>query len=77
MDDLLDIGQSVTIGDDIPATITAVCVRGISGNRAVTYEVCWWDDRDRKEQWLPLNEITPAPARSPRLTLGFVMRGDD
>ena len=61
------IGVSVRIADDIPAVITAVCVR--SGT-SVTYECVWWDGRNRKCEWLTTDEIE-ADDESEEMTIGF------
>lgn len=60
--EMFAIGSKVTIDGDIPATITAVEIRGIAG--LVTYQCCWWDQRTRKSEWVTAAEIQPGTERT-------------
>jgi hypothetical protein len=64
-------GQSVMVGDDIHATILGVCIRACNH---VTYEVEWWDGRDRKVEWLEESSIGSILAED--LPIGFKVRND-
>lgn len=69
-DDLLDvieIGSFVTLDKDIPATVTAISIR--SKAHAVSYECTWWDERNRKTEWVTPEEVQPRDAN--RRTLRF------
>ena len=44
----------VTIADDIDATVHAFTVRGTV---VTSYEVVWWDGRDRHEEWVSAAEV--------------------
>jgi hypothetical protein len=51
------IGSEIVIDGDIPAVITAFEVRGMVG--LITYQCTWWDERNRKSEWLTESEIKP------------------
>ena len=58
---LLAIGTKVRIDGDIPATIRAVT---IYSEHWVKYLCVYWDERNRREEWLSPDEFTPKePAR--------------
>ena len=59
------VGSAVFIGKDIPAMITAVCIR----DSGVTYETVWWDGRTRKQEWLQADEISDE--KVPSMQIGF------
>jgi len=59
-------GLPVFVGGDVPATITAVCVRACG----VTYEVAWWSGTGRQCQWVEAHEVT-AKAGVPTTAVGF------
>lgn len=66
--EVYEIGTAVLIDGDIPATITALNIRGLE--HRVTYEVMWWDERTRKTEWLDPFEIK---AKDPKTrVLNFV-----
>lgn len=48
------IGTHVIIDGDIPATIRAVTVYSPAW---IKYLCVWWDERNRKEEWLTEDEI--------------------
>ena len=68
---LFEVGQAVLLCGDIPATITAITIRGPEGNRMVQYEVAWWSGSDRKEAWISPSEFTPIEPKIPMLKVGF------
>ena len=51
---VIPISTSVLIGDDIPARVSAVCVRK---NGHITYECVWWNGRTHECQWLESFEL--------------------
>lgn len=60
MNDLIKIypiGSAVLIDGDIPATIIAFEVRGTVA--LITYQCCWWGERDRKTEWPTESEVKP------------------
>lgn len=48
------IGTQVTIDGDIPAVIRGVTIYSPAW---VKYLCVWWDERQRKEEWLTEDEI--------------------
>jgi hypothetical protein len=48
------IGTQVIIDGDIPATIRAVTIYSDSW---IKYLCVWWDERNRKEEWLTADEM--------------------
>ena len=54
---VLEIGSKVLLDGEIPATVTAINVRGVE--HRLTYEVTWWDERTRKSEWVDPFEIEP------------------
>jgi hypothetical protein len=52
---VLEVGSKVILDGDIPATVTALNIRGIE--HRLTYEVTWWDERTRKSEWVDPFEI--------------------
>ena len=62
-------GTPVAIGPDgcTPATVLAVTITG--AERAVTYQVSWWDGSDRETAWLSSHEVHTEPADH---TVGFI-----
>jgi hypothetical protein len=59
---VLEIGSQVLIDGDIPATITAINIRGLE--HRLTYEVTWWDERTRRTEWLDPFEIKPGEVKT-------------
>jgi hypothetical protein len=55
--DVIEIDTLVVLGEDIPARITALEVRG--SEHLLTYEVRWWDGQARKTEWVTPREIKP------------------
>lgn len=53
--EVLEIGSKVLLDGDIPATITSINIRGME--HRLTYEVTWWDERQRKSEWVDPFEI--------------------
>jgi hypothetical protein len=47
-------GATVTIGDEIEALVTQVCIRECDH---VSYQCVWWDGNNRKTQWLEECEV--------------------
>lgn len=60
-------GSPVLIGGEVPATITAVTLRG-TGH--VTYEVSWWDGRSHNSEWMDEYEVRRSEQGEP-LRFGF------
>lgn len=54
-DRLFHLGQKVKIGGDIPAFINAIAQK-LSGE--VSYEVVWWEGRQRRSEYVAKGEIT-------------------
>lgn len=54
MIEVLSIGTPVIIDGDIPATIRAVT---IYSEHWIKYLCVWWDERNRREEWLTADEI--------------------
>ena len=54
---VFEIGSKVLLDGEIPATVTAISIRGIE--HRLTYEVMWWDERTRKSEWVDPFEIQP------------------
>lgn len=69
--EILDSGARVMLAEGIDAVVLAATVR----DRAVSYQVAWWDGRVRREDWLPAREVMTAPD-APRARIGF-RREDD
>lgn len=59
--DVIEIGSAVLLDGDIPATITALEVRG--SEHLLTYQATWWDERNRKCEWVTPEEIKHAEQR--------------
>jgi hypothetical protein len=57
--EVIEIGSSVMLDGEIPATVTGLEVRG--AEHLLTYQVTWWDERSRKSEW-----VTPR-AKAPRV----------
>jgi hypothetical protein len=53
--DVFEIGTEVLLDRDIPARVTAICIKGTE--HRLTYEVTWWDERQRKSEWVGPYEI--------------------
>lgn len=66
--EVFEIGSAVLLGGDIPATITAINIRG--KEHRLTYEVMWWDERNRKTEWVDPFEIEIREAK--KQTLRFI-----
>jgi hypothetical protein len=59
-----DIGDQVCITDypDIKGRVIGIALRVVG----ITYYVCWWQDGNRKDEWLHEWEIRAVPAESKR-----------
>lgn len=55
-------GAEVLVDGNIPARITAVEIRG----DLVTYQCCWWDERQRRSEWVSAEEVKPKNGNSTR-----------
>lgn len=64
--EVIAIGSTVTLADDIDAIVTAVCIRG----NGITYECSWWNGRSRCSEWLSDCEIKVKPATVNRIGFG-------
>lgn len=49
-------GTTLRIADDVEGIVEQVCLKD-SGY--VSYQVLWWDGRDRKEGWFTPREVRP------------------
>ncbi len=54
---------------DIEGTITAAAI--YAGNR-ISYQVAWWDGKDRKQEWLDDCEIVVGGNGGAKQQIGFV-----
>lgn len=52
--ELLEVGSKVFVGEDIPALVTAICVRA---NNYVQYECTWWSSRENHTAWFIPQEL--------------------
>lgn len=59
------VGTSVTIDGDIPAVIRAIT---IYSEQWIKYLCVWWDERNRREEWLTADEIQVKDASRPVVT---------
>ena len=75
---LLAVGTKVEIGygaDHVVGHVNAICIRE---RDYVTYEVVWWDGRNRRSEWLARGEIRAIDASSTQMAhIGFAGTGDD
>lgn len=55
-------GAEVLVDGNIPARITAVEIRG----DLITYQCCWWDERQRRSEWVSAEEVKPKNGDSVR-----------
>lgn len=53
--DVHAIGSMVLVDGTVPARITAIFIR----DNRITYEVVWWNERERKEEVVEEWEIQP------------------
>lgn len=53
--EVLRIGTPCSVGDDIEAVISAI---SINYHHNVTYNVVWWNGRERKSGWMYQEEFT-------------------
>jgi hypothetical protein len=63
--EVFEIGSAVLLDGDIPATITSINIRGTE--HRLTYEVTWWDERNRKTEWVDPFEIRAKEAKKQSL----------
>lgn len=63
--EVFEIGSDVLLDGDIPAKITAINIRG--AEHRLTYEVTWWDERNRKSEWVDPFEIRVNDAKKKSL----------
>lgn len=54
--EVIPIGCFVTIGEEIKASVTGICIRE---NFHVTYECSWWDGNSHVCKWLEQFEVKP------------------
>jgi len=52
--EVMMVGSPVTLGGQVEATITGVCVRE---KCHVTYECAWWDRRTYNCKWMEQHEV--------------------
>ena len=64
---VIGVGSSVVVGDDIPAEVTAVCIRM---SNHVTYEVSFWSGREHKCVWVEQTEVRVTSGARP-VKIGF------
>ncbi len=65
--ELIQVGSPVTVGEDIPATITGIA---IDAKSRVTYRCAWWNGRTREDEWLEQFEVTRTD-ETQDMTVGF------
>lgn len=66
------VGDEVLIGDDVEATVNQICIQ--AQNR-VTYEVVWWNGRQRCSDWVCEHEIHRVATRPG--PMGFAIQYKD
>ena len=64
---VLALGTTVRLSDDLTGIVTQIC---ILGQNHVRYEVAWWDGNTRHSQWFESFEVKPAEERQP-MRIGF------
>jgi hypothetical protein len=75
---VLPIGTPVLVGpedDPFPGRIEAVSVRGTTERPYVTYEVVWWDGRDRTDEWFERWQFAVAGDDAETTAIGFGREG--
>ena len=70
--EVMPVGSSVLVGDDIPATITGVWIRE---KCHISYQCVWWNGRERKECWLERHEVQGLE-ETQGTTVGFAVDGN-
>jgi hypothetical protein len=66
---VLHPGADVLISGEIPARVAAVSIRGEGG---ISYQVVWWDGRNRFEEWVNSFEVQAVPGgQFPPIRVGF------
>lgn len=68
--EVYEVGTEVLLDNDIPARITAICIKGVE--HRLTYECTWWDERVRKCDWLDPWEITARSDLARKRSLKFM-----
>lgn len=63
--EVFEIGTDVLLDGEIPAKITSINIRG--AEHRLTYEVTWWDERNRKAEWVDPFEIRVKDAKKKSL----------
>lgn len=69
--EVLAIGTRVRLGDPadpIPGTILGISIREAG---RVTYEVVWWDGRERRSEWLERAEFEMEKGGGRAVRIGF------
>ena len=72
MIEILPIGTKVIIGGSIQATIIGISIREQNN---LTYEVMWWNEGNRKTEWLWPIEIEASPDKM--YVVGFKILKDE
>lgn len=65
--EIIPIGSSVFLDGEIPATVHAVEVRGQP--HSLTYQCVWWDERQRKSEWVRPDEIQLEKQKTPQWSI--------
>ncbi len=66
-------GTPVRVGGSIPGYVTAVTLRGPRDRPYVVYEVCWFVDGCRHQEWFADHEVVQDGAVvGPVLPIGFI-----
>lgn len=53
--ELIEIGTEVLLNGGLPAKVSAVTIRGIEN--FVAYECVWWNEGERKVDWIPSVQV--------------------
>lgn len=64
--EVLSLNTEVLIDKDIPAVVRGITIYSPTW---VKYLCVWWDERNRKEEWLEMSEIKPKDEK--RTTVKF------
>lgn len=68
---IYEVGARVTLGDDVPAVITAVLIH----KERIQYKCSWWNGRSRNEEWFDPFEVKYKDDAK-RMAIGFMTNGE-
>ena len=61
-----NISQPVSLPQDVKGVVTAICIRP---GPHITYEVAWWTDSHRHEEWVEEMELLAAQNKPSRVII--------